>query len=469
MPDERAPYDLVVIGSGPGGYVGAARAAQLGLRVALVEKDAKLGGTCLHRGCIPTKALLHVAGLYTEIRRAGEVGIAVEKAALDLARVHERKDAVVARLAKGVEGLLKRRKVDTFHGTGSLSGPRAVVVRGPDGKTTALPARNVLLATGSVTRSLPNLPPDGERIMTSDEILRLARVPASLLVVGAGAVGVEFASVFAAFGSKVTVVEMLPTAVPLEDEEVGRELARAFRKRGIEVRTGARVETVDADRKGLRVTIAADGAKPEALDVEAVLVAVGRRAASEGLGLETTRVAVDRGFIAVDAHCRTAEPGVFAIGDVIPTPALAHVASHEGITVVEAIAGKGARPVNYERVPSATYSDPEVASVGLTEARARERGYDVRVGKFSFLANSKAAILGETDGFVKIVSEARYGEVLGVHIVGPRATEMIAEGVALLGLEATAVEAGRLVHPHPTLSEAMMEAAEAVYGQAIHG
>jgi dihydrolipoamide dehydrogenase len=470
LPDERAPYDLVVIGSGPGGYVAAARAAQLGLRVAVVEKDAKLGGTCLHRGCIPTKALLHTAALLNEIRRAEERGIVVAKASLDVARAQAHKDAVVARLAKGVEGLMKRRKVDTFAGTGSLADARTVVVAGAKGESTRLAAKNVLLATGSVPRSVPGLAVDGERIVTSDEILRLTKVPASLLIVGAGAVGVEFATIFASFGAKVTVVEMLATAVPIEDVEVGRELARAFKKRGIDVRTGTRVERVDGGAKGaLRVTLASEGGKPEEIFVEMVLVAVGRRPVSEGLNLERTRVAVEKGFVKVDAACRTAEPGVFAIGDLVPTPQLAHVASHEGMRVVEMIAGRGLHPVNYERIPSATYSEPEVASVGLTEAQARARGHDVRVGKFSFLANSKASILGESDGFVKIVSEARYGEVLGVHIVGPRATEMIAEGVALLGLEATAIETAHLVHPHPTLSEAMMEAAEAVYGAAIHG
>ncbi len=474
MSADRALYDLVVIGSGPGGYVAAVRAAQLGLRTAIVEKDPKFGGTCLHRGCIPTKALLHVSGLYSEIKRAGELGIVVPKAEIDIAQVMKRKDAVVERLAKAVEGLLKRRKVETFVGTGSLADPRTVVVRGAKGEAARLAAKTVMLATGSAPRALPGIALDGERIVTSDEILKVSRIPASLLVIGAGAVGVEFASVFAAFGTKVTLVEMLATALPFEDEEVGRELARALKKRGIDVRTATRVEKVDSDKKGLRATLASDGAKPETLAVEMILVAVGRRPVSEGLGLERTRVALEKGYVKVDERCRTAEPSVVAIGDLIQTPRgghpqLAHVASHEGMRVVEALAGRAAEPVNYERVPSATYSDPEVASVGITEAEARRRGHDVRVGKFPFLANSKASILGDTDGFVKIVSEKKYDEVLGVHIVGPRATELISEGVALLGLEATALEVERAVHPHPTLSEAMMEAAEAVYGHAIHG
>jgi len=471
---DRAPYDLVVIGSGPGGYVAAVRAAQLGLRTAIVEKDPKFGGTCLHRGCIPTKALLHVSALYSEIKRAGELGIVVPKAEIDIAQVMKRKDAVVERLARAVEGLLKRRKVELFAGTGSLADPRTVAVRGAKGETARLAAKTVMLATGSAPRALPGIPLDGERIVTSDEILKVSRIPASLLVIGAGAVGVEFASVFAAFGTKVTLVEMLATALPFEDEEVGRELARALKKRGIDVRTSTRVDKVDGDKKGLRATLVSEGAKPETLAVEMILVAVGRRPVSEGLGLEKTRVALEKGYVKVDERCRTAEPSVVAIGDLIQTPRgahpqLAHVASHEGIRVVEALAGRAAEPVNYERVPSATYSDPEVASVGITEAEARKRGHDVLVGKFPFLANSKASILGDTDGFVKIVSEKKYDEVLGVHIVGPRATEMIAEGVALLGLEATALEVERAVHPHPTLSEAMMEAAEAVYGHAIHG
>jgi dihydrolipoamide dehydrogenase len=471
---DRAPYDLVVIGSGPGGYVAAVRAAQLGLRTAIVEKDPKYGGTCLLRGCIPTKALLHVSALYSEIKRAGELGIVVPKAEIDIAQVQKRKDAVVERLSRAVENLLKRRKIDMVPGMGSLADPRTVVVRGAKGETARLSAKTVMLATGSVPRSVPGIAVDGERILTSDEILRLDRIPPSLLVIGAGAVGVEFASVYAAFGSKVTLVEMLPTALPLEDEEVGRELARALKKRGIDVRTSTRVEKVDGGKGGLRVTLAAEGAKPETLAVDTILVAVGRRPVSEGLGLEKTRVVVEKGYVKVDERCRTAEPSIVAIGDLIQTPRgghpqLAHVASHEGMRTVAALAGRAPEPLNYERVPSATYSDPEVASVGITEAEARKRGHDVRVGKFPFLANSKAPILGETDGFVKIVSEKKYDEILGVHIVGPRATEMIAEGVALLGLEATALELEHAVHPHPTLSEAMMEAAEAVYGHAIHG
>jgi dihydrolipoamide dehydrogenase len=469
VPEERAPYDVVVIGSGPGGYVAAVRAAQLGLRAAVVEKDSKLGGTCLHRGCIPTKALLHTAAVFNEIKRGAELGIVVSKASVDVAKMQARKDAIVARLAKAIEGLFKRRAVESFRGVGSLADARTVVVTAPSGETTRLAAKNVLLATGSVPRTVPSLPIDGRRVLTSDEILKIESIPASLLVIGAGAVGVEFATVFASFGAKVTVVEMLPTALPIEDEEIGRELARSFKKRGIEVRTGTRVERIDEEKGGLRVTLASEGAKPESLSVEMVLVAVGRRPVSEGLGLERTRVKVDKGFVQVDALCRTAEPGVFAIGDLVPTPQLAHVASHEGMRAVEAIAGKGERGVNYDRIPSATYSEPEVACVGLSEAEAKRRGFEVRVGKFPFLANSKATILGDTDGFVKIVSEAKYGEVLGVHAIGPRATELIAEGVSWLGLEATALEATHFVHPHPTLSEAMMEAAEAVYGHAIHG
>jgi dihydrolipoamide dehydrogenase len=469
-----SPFDLVVIGSGPGGYVAAVRAAQLGQRVAIVEKAPKFGGTCLHWGCIPTKALLHVAALYGEIQHAGDIGIEVGKAAINFAKVQERKDAVVGKLAKAVEGLLKRRKVEMFAGTGSLADPRTVVVTGKGGETTQLATKRVLLATGSAVRSLPTLPVDGERILSSDDILRIDRIPESLLVVGAGAVGVEFATVFASFGTKVTIIEILPTLLPIEDEEIGRELARAFKKRGIDVRTGARVEKVDADKKGVRVTIASDGGASETLTVEKVLVAVGRRPVSDGLGLEKTRVALDKGFVKVDGRCRTAEPGVYAIGDLIalpdgPHPQLAHVASHEGMYVAAECAGREAAPVDYDRIPSCTYCTPEVASVGLTEAEARKRGYEVRIGKFPFLANSKATILGETDGLVKVVSEARYDQVLGVHVVGPRATELISEGVSLLSLEATALEMAHAVHPHPTLSEALMEAAEAVYGHAIHG
>jgi len=471
---QREPYDLIVIGSGPGGYVAAVRAAQLGLRTAVVEKAPKFGGTCLHWGCIPTKVLLHVAAVYSEIGRAGEMGIDVPKATIDFAKVQARKDAVVGGLAKAVDGLLKRRKVDTFVGTASLADPRTVVVKPEKGEAARLTTKRVLLATGSAVRSLPSLPVDGKSILSSDDILRIDSIPESLLVVGAGAVGVEFATVFAAFGTKVTIVEVLPTLLPVEDEEVGRALARSFKKRGIDVRTSARVEKVEAEKKALRVTIASEGAKPETISVEKVLVAVGRRPVSEGLGLEKTRVALEKGFVKVDAKGRTAEAGIFAIGDLIALPdrvhpQLAHVASHEGMRVVEEIAGHAAEAVNYDRIPSCTYCEPEVATVGLSEAEAKRRGFDVRVGKFNFLANSKAAILGETDGFVKIVSEKKYDEVLGVHIIGARATEMIAEGVAHLNLESTALEMMHVIHPHPTLSEAVMEAAEAVYGRAIHG
>ncbi|MFN0152037.1 MAG: dihydrolipoyl dehydrogenase [bacterium] len=468
------PYDLVVIGSGPGGYVAAVRAAQLGLRTAVVEKAPKFGGTCLHWGCIPTKVLLHIAAVYSEIGRAGEIGINVTKASIDFAKVQARKETVVGGLAKAVEGLLKRRKVDTFVGAASLADPRTVVVKPEKGDPTRIAAKRVLLATGSAVRSLPHLPVDGKSILSSDDILKIEAIPESLLVVGAGAVGVEFATIFAAFGTKVTIVEVLPTLLPIEDEDVGRALARSFKKRGIDVRTSARVEKVEAEKKGLRVTIASDGAKPETISVEKVLVAVGRRPVSEGLGLEKTHVAIEKGFVKVDAKGRTAEPGIFAIGDLIAIPdrvhpQLAHVASHEGMRVAEEIAGHAAEPMNYDRIPSCTYCEPEVATVGLSEAEAKRRGFDVRVGKVNFLANSKATILGETDGFVKIVSETKYDEVLGVHIIGARATEMIAEGVAHLNLESTALEIANVIHPHPTLSESVMEAAEAVYGRAIHG
>lgn len=474
---EQQPYDLIVIGSGPGGYVAAIRAAQLGLRTAVVEKAPKPGGTCLHTGCIPTKVLLHIAAVYSEIQKSGAIGINVSSASIDYAKVNARKEAVVAGLAKAVEGLFKRRKVDLFVGTGTIADTGAVHtidVKSEKGDAQRLTAKKLLLATGSAVRSLPNLPVDGKTILSSDDILKLDAIPKSLLVVGAGAVGVEFATVFAAFGAKVTVVEVLPTMLPIEDEEIGRALARAFKKRGIDVRTSSRVEKVEPEKGGVRVTIASEGAAAETISVEKVLVAVGRRPVSDGLGLEKTRVAVEKGFVKVDAKGRTAEGGVFAIGDLIAIPnrvhpQLAHVASHEGMRIAAELAGEESEPINYDRIPSCTYCEPEVASVGLSEAEAKRRGYDVRVGKFNFLANSKAAILGETDGFVKVVSETRYDEVLGVHIIGPRATELIAEGVALLEHETTALAMQHVIHPHPTLSEAVMEAAEAVYGRAIHG
>ncbi len=458
--------DLIVIGSGPGGYVAAIRAAQLGMRVAVIEKDPKFGGTCLHRGCIPTKALLHTAGLLDEVRRAAEFGVAVSDAKLDLDGAHSYKNGVVDKNAKGVEYLFKKNRIEGIHGRGWLLGANDVAVEGADG-TATYTADNVLIATGSVPREVPVAATDGERILNSDHILQLGHVPESLVVLGAGAVGTEFASIFASFGSQVTLVEMLPRLLPIEDEEVSKELARAFRKRRIKSLTGTKLAGVERTDGGLRLALEGDG-EPAPLEAEMLLVAVGRAPVTGGLGLEEVGVATDKGYVKVDDRMRTTVEGVYAIGDVVQTPWLAHVASAEGILAVEQMAGLEPRPLDYRKVPSVTYCDPEVGSVGLSEAAARDAGHDVEVGKFPFSALGKAAILGKTGGFVKVVRDRRYDELLGVHVIGPHATELIAEACVALRVESTTEELFRTIHAHPTLSEAMAEAAHAAVGNPIH-
>ncbi len=460
-------YDLIIIGSGPGGYVSAVRAAQLGLKTAIVEKDPFFGGTCLWRGCIPTKALLENAGVYEQTLHARQFGITTGDVALDFGVVMQRKTKIVRKLGKGVEILIRNNKIDSFQGHGRLAGRGKVSVQAADGKTTTLETRNVLIATGSTPRTLPGLEVDGTTVVTSDEILELKKIPGEMIVLGAGAVGVEFASIFHRFGTKVTIVEMLPRVVPLEDEEISETLGKLLRKQGMTVHTGVRAEKFAV--KGGRVKASVgEGKDATALEADLLLVAVGRKPSSGDVGLDGTGVVVEKGYIKVDGLMRTGEPGVYAIGDVVNTPLLAHVASAEGILAVEHMAGREVRPINYDHVPNATYCEPEVASIGLSEAKALERGYDVKVGRFPFTHSSKAPILGMTDGFVKMVAEAKYGELLGVHIIGPRATEMIAEAGVALRTEATVEEMFRTIHPHPTLSEAMPEAAHAVFGHAIH-
>lgn len=468
-------YDLVVIGSGPGGYVAAIRAAQLGLGTAIVEKDAKvpgvgLGGTCLHRGCIPTKAMLKSASLYDEARNhAASFGVKAAGVELDYPAVVKFRDRVVFKGARGVEYLMKKNRIDVHPGLGRLVAPGRVAVAGEAGET-VLEAENVLIATGSVPRDLPHLKADGVSTLNSDHILKSTSIPKSLLVIGAGAVGAEFASCFARYGTKTVLVEVLPRMLPVEDEEVSKEVERAFRKKGIGVHTKTGVESVTPNGDGT-VTVAAKGPDggPLSWSVEKVLLAVGRKPVSDGLGLEALGVAVERGYVRVDDHQRTNVPGIWAIGDVTPTIWLAHVASAEGIVAAEAVAGKPTFPINRDQVPGCTYCDPEVASIGLTEAKAKERGYAVKTGKFNFSVLAKAAMEPSSEGFVKIVSDAKYDQILGVHIVGPHATELIAEGGALLRLEATTEEMIRTIHAHPTLSEALHEAAEAVHGHNIHG
>jgi dihydrolipoamide dehydrogenase len=464
---EQQSYDVTVIGSGPGGYVAAIRAAQLGLKTAIVEKWAALGGTCLHIGCIPTKALLHSADVLETARDAAKYGVTTGKVALDLAAVHKFRTDVVRRQARGVEYLMKKNNIAVLTGHGRLKGPGRVEVTPESGAPQSIATKNVILATGSTVKLLPGMKADGRRVITSTEALTLETVPKSMVILGAGAVGVEFASIYVRFGSRVTLVEMLPRVLPIEDEEISAEMLKALKKRGIDVKVGTRFESMKVFDKEVEIKVASDKGA-ESLKAEVVLVAVGRKPVTEDLGLETTKVAVDRGFVKVDAMMRTAEPSVYAIGDIVPTAMLAHLASHEGIVAAEAIAGKNPRPIDYDHVPNATYSDPEVASVGLTEAAARARGYKVKVGKFPFPPLGKGRILNAQEGFVKLVGDERYDELLGVHAIGPRVTELIAEGVLALTLESTVEEIHHAIHAHPTLSEAMGEAALVLHGRGIH-
>jgi dihydrolipoamide dehydrogenase len=464
-------FDLTVIGTGPGGYVAAIRASQMGLKTAVVERDAATGGTCLLRGCIPTKALLHTADVFDEIKHAKDYGINVDGVSLDFAAVQNRKNRIVNRLSKGIEGyLFKKNKITLFKGQGRLEGGRTVIVKGEGGET-KIKTKNIILATGSKPRSIPGLTPDGKSIITSDEILQIDRVPKSLVVIGAGAVGIEFASIFARFGATVTVIEMLPRVLPLEDEEISAEAAKLLRKY-MTIHTGAKTEGALKGAQGVEVAFRDEKETATSVTGEILLVAVGRGPVTDGLGLETTKVQLERGYIRVNEMMETDEPGVFAVGDVVtvggrPHPQLAHVASHEGIGVAERLAGKNIEPVNYDQVPSATYCTPEVAGIGLTEAEAKKRGYDVKVGKFPFGNLAKPRIIGQDGGFVKVVAEAKYDEVLGIHMVGPHATDLISEAAVALRLESTSEELARTIHPHPTLPEALMQAAEAVYGHAI--
>jgi len=465
-------FDVTIIGTGPGGYVAAIRAAQVGLKTAIVERDPEgCGGTCLLRGCIPTKALLHTADLYEDLQHRKDYGIVAEGVALDFPAVMSRKDRIVRRLSKGIETyLFKKNKVTLFKGHGRLEGAKAVVVQGEAGET-KVDTKNVLLATGSRPKALPGITPDGKVILTSDDILRLEAIPKSLVVIGAGAVGMEFASMFARFGSTVTVIEMLPRILPLEDEEISAEAHKVLAKQ-MAIFTGAKTEAALKTGQGVEVGFHTAQGESKTVTGEVLLLAVGRGPVTDGLNLESTQVQLDGGYVKTSDLMATSEPGVYAIGDVValpdrPHPQLAHVASAEGIGVVERLAGHAVEALDYDRIPSATYCRPETAGVGLTEAEAKKRGYDVRVGRFSFGNLAKPRIIGHPEGLVKVVSEARYDEVLGVHMVGPHVTDLISEACVALRLEATTEEIFRTVHPHPTLPETLMQAAEDVYGHAI--
>lgn len=464
-------YDVVIIGSGPGGYVAAIRAGQLGMKTAIVERDA-LGGVCLNVGCIPTKALLHSADLLEEVKEGKRFGVVAKDVAFDLPGAVKHKQAVVKASTEGVAYLMKKNKIDVFNGYGRLAGRGQVQVQLNEGGEQTLQAKNIIIASGGRPRALPGIEFDEDRILSSTGMLELIEVPKSLLVVGAGAIGIEFASMYRSFGAEVTVVEALPRIVPAEDEEVSAELTKALQRRNIKMLTGARFEGVDRSEAQVVATVLDADGKEHKIQVERMLLGIGIQPNTQGFGLEEAGVRLNaKGFIEVDAYMRTGVDGVYALGDCAVTmPWLAHKASAEGILAVEHMAGHHVQPIDYERIPACTYCHPEVASVGLSEARARERGYDVKVGKFPFSANGKARILGQNRvGFVKIVAEKQYGEVLGVHMIGPSVTEMISEGGLALSHEATGASMLQTIHAHPTLYEAVGEAAHALeHGAPLH-
>jgi dihydrolipoamide dehydrogenase len=468
-------YDVAVIGGGPAGYTAAIRGAEYGLKVALIDASPRPGGTCLHVGCIPTKALLFNAELWDYLKEADEFGLNFGEGAkltLDWAAVQRRKSAIITKHVKGLEFLMKKHKIVVIPGYARLTGPAkdGVHTVGVDtnGQKSQVTAKNVILASGSAARLLPGLTAD-DRILTNIEILAMEQVPKSLVVIGAGAVGVEFASIFRSFGTEVTILEFLPRMVPPEDEEISKELSRVFRKRGIDVNVGAKVEKVEKTADGVRVSYTDASGKAQVKEAEKVLVAVGRAPQTTDVGIEKTKVELDRGFVKVNEWQETAEPGVFAIGDIVAgLPQLAHVGAMSGMVAMARIAGRDYKPVRRDRIPNCTYTDPQIGSAGLTETQAKEKGLEIKVGKFPFAGNSKATIVGSHDGFVKIVSDAKYGEILGVHIIGPQATELIAEAVAVMELEGTVDHMMFAIHAHPTLAESMLDAYGAVEGMAIN-
>ncbi len=466
-------FDVVVVGAGTGGYVAAIRASQLGKTVAVVEKQSALGGTCLIWGCIPTKALLEHAHALKVIQQASEWGVTIPSGTptINMTQVHTRKDKIVDGLTKGIAFLFKKNKITWIKGTARLAGPGTVDVF--EGDTQTLEAREIIIATGSSPRSVPAVTIDHTRIVTSDEAIHLKEVPKSLVIMGSGAVGVEFASIYRRFGSEVTIIELVNRLVPVEDEAVSAELEKSFKKQGITVLTGTKVTKATATSSGVTIEAETPDGKTQRISADLLLVATGRGPVTTGLGVEDAGISTERGYIKVDELYRTSVPGVSAIGDVITLgagvhPQLAHVSSMEGIITAERIAGKDVQPLNYDHVPGCTYCDPEIGSVGLTEAKAKERGFDVRIGTFPFGVLGRARMAGEVEGFVKIVADAKYDEVLGVHMIGPRSTELVAEAVLALRLECTVEELIKTIHAHPTFSEAVGEAAHAAHGAAIH-
>jgi dihydrolipoamide dehydrogenase len=459
-------YDIIVIGSGPGGYVAAIRAAQLGLKTAVVEKES-LGGVCLNWGCIPTKALIKSAQVFEYINHASDYGISVENPKIDFTAMVKRSREVAGGMSKGVTFLLKKNKVDVIEGFGSITKDKKVEVKNAEGKSSTYETKNIIIATGARSRELPNLKQDGKKIIGYREAMTLEKQPSSMVVVGSGAIGSEFSYVYNAIGTKVTLVEFMPRIVPVEDEEVSKQLERSFKKSGINVMTEASVESVDTSGNTCKVQIKTKKGM-ETIEAEIVLSAVGVSANIEGVGLEALGIKMENGKVAVDDFYQTNVKGIYAIGDAVKGQALAHVASAEGIICVEKIAGHHPEPLNYQNIPGCTYTIPEVASVGMTEKAAIEAGYEIKVGKFPFSASGKASAAGAKDGFVKVIYDAKYGEMLGCHMIGLNVTEMIAEAVVARKLETTGHEILKAVHPHPTMSEAVMEATAAAYGEVIH-
>ncbi|MBX2952529.1 MAG: dihydrolipoyl dehydrogenase [Leadbetterella sp.] len=461
-----AQYDVVILGSGPGGYVTAIRASQLGLKVAVVEKE-NLGGVCLNWGCIPTKALLKSAQVFQYIQHAEDYGIKVGKADADFNAVIARSRGVADGMSKGVQFLMKKNKIDVIDGFGTVKPGKKVEVKDKDGKISTVEGKHIIIATGARARQLPNVAIDGEKVIDYRKAMVLDKQPKSMVVIGSGAIGVEFAYVYASMGTKVTIVEFMPNIVPVEDEDVSKELAKHYKKLGVEIYTSSSVEKVDISGKGCVSTVKTPKGEIT-IESDIVLSAAGIQANIEGIGLEETGIATDKGKILVDKYYQTNVPGYYAIGDVVPGQALAHVASAEGIICVEKIAGHHPQPLNYGNIPGCTYCTPEIASVGLTEKAAKEKGYEIKVGKFPFSASGKAKAAGAPEGFVKVIFDAKYGEWLGCHMIGANVTEMVAEAVVARNLETTGMEVLKSVHPHPTMSEAIMEATAAAYGEVIH-
>jgi dihydrolipoamide dehydrogenase len=460
-------YDIIVVGSGPGGYVTAIRASQLGLKTAIVERE-ELGGICLNWGCIPTKALLKSANVFEYLTHASEYGIKVKDASVDFGAMIKRSRDVASGMSNGIQFLMKKNKIDVLKGNGIIKAGKVVSVTDEAGKTTEYTAgKGLIIATGARSRALPNLPQDGEKIIGYRQAMTLAKQPKKIVVVGSGAIGIEFAYFYNAIGTEVTVVEYLPNIVPVEDEDISKQLEKSFKKAGVNIMTNASVESVDTSGKGCVVTVKTAKGE-EKIECDVVLSAAGIVANIENIGLEEVGIVVDKGRILVNEYYQTNIPGYYAIGDVVPGPALAHVASAEGIICVEKIAGHHPEPLNYGNIPGCTYCSPEIASVGMTEKAAKEAGYEIKVGKFPFSASGKASAAGAKDGFVKLIFDAKYGELLGGHMIGANVTEMVAELVAVRKLETTGEELIKTVHPHPTMSEAIMEAAAAAYGEVIH-